>query len=64
LTRLKIGEYDVPRYRARGARGQDQLESAVARRQRPKLTGGFSQVRATQAYSQEYVEKTEREKPR
>jgi hypothetical protein len=27
------------------------------------LIGGFSQVRATQAYSKEYVEKSEREKP-
>jgi len=37
---------------------------AVARRLRPKPAVVFSQVRTTQAYSQQYVEEAEREKPR
>jgi len=37
--------------------------NVVARRSRPKPAGAFSQVRPTQAYVQ-FVEETEREKPR
>ena len=36
----------------------------VARGSRPKPAGGRSQVRATQAYPQRYVEENERERPR